>query len=460
MLSRSASYDGTLILPDYTDRNCVAFDPKKIQGMCSGHLRQEFRELELLDHITTLMYEGVLPSTVYGDRRYNLIETFQTVYGPLYVPVTVDKSLKWTRSDPLELSDHTIFQWDTSKFDHLPVNQLTSVSNTTVQPALPLTLSFSSTIVLSPKRKITPMKPPTKQKGCTSDLPQISEKKQYITGQDRDSNYYDMHIEPMGCKWHNNSCAYDSIIFVLYNVWRADPDYLTEHYSSLNNEWLGLFTQSFQSYAQHQYSLEEVREFIRRHMNTAFPNLFVFGCNTSVEAIVSKIFTGSDKFNESYYKCSNNHKSTYVASYNCAFAPGGTGRAQWSTIQDYLNISAARALQNACAVCNAPVVKYDTFLYAPVLIVILVSGSTTPADIDLKFFMNGKHVWYDLQGIIYYGQVHFTARYIDAKHQVWFNDGIQTGCTAVCEGNVQAVDLSTGPDTRTPELYIYVRHKI
>ncbi|PBK90465.1 hypothetical protein ARMGADRAFT_934319 [Armillaria gallica] len=74
--------------------------------------------------------------------------------------------------------------------------------------------------------------------------------------------------------------------------------------------------------------------------------------------------------------------------------------------------------------------------------------------------MNGKHVWYNLQGTIYYRQVHFTAQYIDAKHQVWFNDGIQTGHTAVCEGNVQAVDLSTGPDAQTPELYIYVRHKI
>ncbi|PBK90464.1 hypothetical protein ARMGADRAFT_934032, partial [Armillaria gallica] len=126
------------------------------------HLRQEFCELELLDHITTLMYEGVLLSTIYGDRHYNLIETFQTVYSPLYVPGTVDKSLKWTKSNPLELSDHTIFQWDTSKFDHLPVNQLISVSKKTIQPGLLLTPSFPSTIVLSPKHKITSMKPPTK----------------------------------------------------------------------------------------------------------------------------------------------------------------------------------------------------------------------------------------------------------------------------------------------------------
>ncbi len=94
VISCSASYDGILILPDYTDCNHVAFDPKKIQGRCSGHLQQEFRELEILDHITTLLYEGLLPNTIYGDHRYTLIETFQKAYGPLFVPGSVDIALK------------------------------------------------------------------------------------------------------------------------------------------------------------------------------------------------------------------------------------------------------------------------------------------------------------------------------------------------------------------------------
>ncbi len=73
-LSRSASAEGTAILPDYTNPRLFAFDPRKIQGGCLGHLRQEFRELEMLDHITQLQYEGNIPDTVYGDRRYDLIE--------------------------------------------------------------------------------------------------------------------------------------------------------------------------------------------------------------------------------------------------------------------------------------------------------------------------------------------------------------------------------------------------
>ena len=58
-LSRSASAEGTLILQ--------GFDSRKITGGCSGALRQEFRELEILDEITRLRYEGKLSVKVYGD---------------------------------------------------------------------------------------------------------------------------------------------------------------------------------------------------------------------------------------------------------------------------------------------------------------------------------------------------------------------------------------------------------
>jgi hypothetical protein len=48
-LSRSATAVGTIIIQD--------FDARKITGEASGYLRQEFRELELLDEITKLQYE-------------------------------------------------------------------------------------------------------------------------------------------------------------------------------------------------------------------------------------------------------------------------------------------------------------------------------------------------------------------------------------------------------------------
>ena len=53
-LSRGSSARGTLILS--------GLHTKHITGGASGALRQEFRELELLDYITTMRFEGKLPA--------------------------------------------------------------------------------------------------------------------------------------------------------------------------------------------------------------------------------------------------------------------------------------------------------------------------------------------------------------------------------------------------------------
>jgi hypothetical protein len=73
-LSRSATADGTIIVQ--------GFDPMQITGGASGYLRQEFRELELLDEITRLRYEGLLPDHISGQSRNSIIR-HPTVEGHL-----------------------------------------------------------------------------------------------------------------------------------------------------------------------------------------------------------------------------------------------------------------------------------------------------------------------------------------------------------------------------------------
>ena len=75
-LSRSATAAGTLIL------NTI--HQGKITGGASGALRQEFRELELLDDITALTFENKLPRRVTtGDCRNTLIDAFRKYKGRL-----------------------------------------------------------------------------------------------------------------------------------------------------------------------------------------------------------------------------------------------------------------------------------------------------------------------------------------------------------------------------------------
>ncbi|KDR77396.1 hypothetical protein GALMADRAFT_45819, partial [Galerina marginata CBS 339.88] len=64
-LSRSASAAGTIIMQ--------GFEPSVITRGCSGYLRQEFREHEILDDITKLRYEQTLPIAIQGNTRNVLI---------------------------------------------------------------------------------------------------------------------------------------------------------------------------------------------------------------------------------------------------------------------------------------------------------------------------------------------------------------------------------------------------
>ena len=92
-LSRSATVQGTLILQ--------GFDARKMTGGCSGALRQEFRELELLDEITKSQYMGKLPLIVNGSTCNTMISSFQRWKGAQYVPKVVHPAIRWSKRDPL-----------------------------------------------------------------------------------------------------------------------------------------------------------------------------------------------------------------------------------------------------------------------------------------------------------------------------------------------------------------------
>ena len=111
-LSRSATAQGTLILQ--------GFDARKMTGGCLGALRQEFRELELLDEVTKTRYMGKLPPIVGGDTRNAVISSFRNWKGAQYVPNVVHPAIRWSKHDPLLESQANSFA------------QLTKLKNATV----------------------------------------------------------------------------------------------------------------------------------------------------------------------------------------------------------------------------------------------------------------------------------------------------------------------------------------
>ncbi|KAF8583797.1 hypothetical protein K439DRAFT_1239747, partial [Ramaria rubella] len=98
-LSRSASASGTVILQN--------FEPNKIMGGASGWLRQEFRELEILDEITKLRYEKKLPTNITGDRRNTIIREYQLWKGTSFLPKHVHAAIHWSNDDPFPVLEVT-----------------------------------------------------------------------------------------------------------------------------------------------------------------------------------------------------------------------------------------------------------------------------------------------------------------------------------------------------------------
>ena len=94
------------------------FDPQKITDKCSGALHQEVRELEILDEITQLRYEGKLSIKVYGDIQNTLIKTFHEWKGQQYVPNFIHSAIRWSKYDPLFESEI------------IDIQKITSIMNT------------------------------------------------------------------------------------------------------------------------------------------------------------------------------------------------------------------------------------------------------------------------------------------------------------------------------------------
>ncbi|KAF6763373.1 hypothetical protein DFP72DRAFT_761478, partial [Ephemerocybe angulata] len=70
-LSRGKSAGNTMILRD--------FNPRKIQGGLNGRMRQEFRDLELLDEITLSRYSGEIPNGVVTQLRSSTIANYKAL---------------------------------------------------------------------------------------------------------------------------------------------------------------------------------------------------------------------------------------------------------------------------------------------------------------------------------------------------------------------------------------------
>lgn len=103
-LSRSSDAYGTIIVQ--------GFDSDKITKGIPGYLRQEFRELNMLDEITRLRFENKLPIDVKGHLRNPMIRAYQLWRGNADTSDEWHPALQWKSSETRILPVETDGTWD------------------------------------------------------------------------------------------------------------------------------------------------------------------------------------------------------------------------------------------------------------------------------------------------------------------------------------------------------------
>jgi hypothetical protein len=457
-LSRGTSAAGTLILG--------GFHPSKIVGAASGALRQEFRELELLDEITCLHYENKLSrNIVMAERRNTIIALFRESKGLHYMPSKMHRAIRWSKRDPYLESDETNGQeveWRIVESKPVKNTQLASeISVSKNQHPLPTEDSASKEALKDRGPRGLKQERTIDANSLTTCVKRVKSSHHAALDVKSQSRQFSPHLFiPIGTRWQNNSCAYDAICTVLFNVWRENPAATTLSWNELNNDVLNTLTDTFKSHVDFHTgsgsascSLEQIRDRLRRRL-AIMDDEFSFGRYASVHAIMNRLLASQGPVTRSIRCCRRNLNHIVDGderiSSSCEIVPIGSALTEHS-LQEYID-NFSVPLSVTCPECMSEVVRSFSFVLHPPILCIELWQRPRLLDPVLHIDAGGLHRRYTLRGVIYFSGEHFTSRVITRSGMVWFHDGIFTGGSLVYESQ----HISTIP-VEHATLAVYIR---
>jgi len=453
-LSRSASADGTILIQ--------GFHESKITGGVSGYLRQEFRELEILDEITRLQYENCLPKFICGSQRNVLIAQFRKWKGEHYVPSHVHPAIKWGKANSFKTNQNTIVsEWRiVQNVSPIKNDEISSKRNrmdnfVTAAGTIPIMSSSrckkrkgdddsvfvarkkSKNMLYNDNEKTNNIK----NKRKSSDVDNSPKKKRKILVEKN------LSMIPIGIIWNgeNFSCAYDALFVILYNIWSNDRTQWSIELDNMNNMMDALIL-NFKRLYENKIPFEKARDNIRQLLHNKNPTMFPYGrIGTDICDLIENILFSNTNTLYSWYHCNKcntrrqieNNIPSYVIYLSNNF-PG--------SIAQYLQRFLCRSSTKKCRICKSNMDRISFYKDMP--------GILTFSNLNLNMTISKKFkiktndlndVTYRLKGIIYHGGFHFNSRIITLDNNVWFHDGMTYGKNCIDEGelnNYLSDDLS------------------
>ena len=412
-MSRGTTAENTIILQN--------FDERKIRGKASGALHQEFRELELLDEITKLHYNDKLPDNVAGCTRNTLIASYRTGKGHSYIPSSLHPSLTWNTTDPFLQPCGEDMDWQMIKRIRKSDNNKQKITSTATEHNENQNLK---------KRKVH-----------MKDESNRPKKKQH-NDSPKQTHHIPNHPVPVQFTWRENSCAFDAYFSILYALWYTDMNKWSNTFQEINRQFLGLLAKNFQDVNNGTISINTARDNLRLLLADNNPDYFSWGHYTSLYDLMDYTLQTPEPILQSKLMCENehiininNHENTRNS---CLIT---TAFSNSLSIQHYISTLAHEENQ-ICPTCNTHMKRVFSVLHAIPLILFDFTGQKINLDHTIEIDIQNSKQQYSLRGILYYGNNHFTSRFISHNTTVWFHDGISTGASMIRDGILNSdIDL-------------------
>ncbi|KAJ3570418.1 hypothetical protein NP233_g4408 [Leucocoprinus birnbaumii] len=395
-LSRSAEADKTVILG--------SFRPEIITSGISGWLREEFRTLNLLDEITRLRYEGILCLKTAGVSRKQVLETFKK-----------EQNEAWKNSDE---HWHPELRWRQGE-----------CSDTLLK-------SYMQESTVEDLAKILR---PTKQ----SKNPDGSTKSDATWT----SVYHSLckrRSEPEGLEWDsvNYSCAFDALLTILFNTWAEQPQRFDVEWQT-GSDYLHRLLIDFSS-----SGLEVSHQNLRSSLYADFPGTFLRGrVYSDLYSIVDRLVASSTYGRLTHHRITTEIERESQSHFILV--------SQFTTIPvDHVRLD-ERDPKVSTVFCLELESSYEG-THPFFMFLSLSNGSACYYEPSLRLHSRE----YELKGVVYTGEGHFTCHFIDQTKQAWFHDGITTGNVLLNEGfTTDWLKLTTGDGAVTkgrPILGFYI----
>lgn len=180
-----------------------------------------------------------------------------------------------------------------------------------------------------------------------------------------------------------------------------------------------------------------------------FPRIsadFIFGRYSSVHSIVEHFFKTSNPVTISGLMCPNRHEVANIQQSQTSsceiivFAQPGSESSLQHCVDNFTHSTASR-----CLTCDSCLLQSTSFVQTPPIMVFDL-GECVPSLSSILRITSGEniHVSYNLRGIIYYKDQHFTSRFITRTSMIWFHDGMFTGNSLIYEGqNIDSITTET-----------------